>query len=50
MVVDYRKVNPKVVFDSYSMPTNEQAFEQFGDAVVFSVLDLNSAYYQIPVV
>jgi hypothetical protein len=30
MVVDYRKVNAKVVFDSYPMPTIEQAFEQFG--------------------
>jgi hypothetical protein len=48
MVVDYRKVNTKVVFDSYPMPTIEQALEQFGGAVVFSVLDLNSAYYQIP--
>ena len=47
MVVDYRKVNSKIVFDSYPMPTIEQAFEQFGGAVVFSVLDLNSAYYQI---
>jgi hypothetical protein len=27
MVVDYRKVNSKVVFDSYPMPTIEQAFE-----------------------
>jgi len=48
MVVDYRKVNAKVVFDSYPMPTIEQALDQFGRAVVFSVLDLNSAYYQIP--
>jgi hypothetical protein len=48
MVVDYRKVNSKVAFYSYPMPTIEQAFEQFGDAMVFSVLDLNSAYYQMP--
>jgi len=47
-VVDYRKVNTKIVFDSYPMPTIEQALDQFGGAVVFSVLDLNSAYYQIP--
>jgi hypothetical protein len=47
-VVDYRKVNAKVTFDSYPMPTTDQAFEQFGGAVRFSVLDLNSAYYQIP--
>jgi hypothetical protein len=30
------------------MPTIVQAFEQFGGAAVLSVLDLNSAYYQIP--
>jgi hypothetical protein len=48
MVVDYRKVNAKVVFDSYPMPTIDQAFDQLDGAVVFSVLDLNSAYYQIP--
>jgi len=48
MVVDYRKVNSKVVFDSYPIPTVDQAFEQFGGVVVFSVLDLNSTYYQIP--
>ena len=50
MVVDYREVNPIIVFDSYTMPTNDQAFEQLGGAVVlvFSLFDLNSAYYQIP--
>jgi len=47
-VVDYRKVNSKVVFDSYPMASMEQALDQFGEAVLFSVLDLNSAYYQIP--
>jgi hypothetical protein len=30
------------------MQTIDQAFDQFGGAVVFSVLDLNSAYFQIP--
>jgi len=48
MVVDYRKVNPKIIFDSYPMPNIDQAFEQLGGAVVLSVFDLNSAYYQIP--
>jgi hypothetical protein len=48
-VVAYRKVNLKVVFDSSSpVPTIQQAVEKFGAAVVFPVLDLNSAYYQIP--
>jgi hypothetical protein len=48
MVADYCKVNTKVVFDSYPIPTIEQALDQFSGAAVFSVLDLNSAYYQIP--
>jgi hypothetical protein len=48
LVVDYRKINSKIVFDSYPMPTIEQALDQFGGATIFSVLDLNSAYYQIP--
>ena len=48
LVVDYRKVNSRVVFDSYPMPNIEQAFEQFGGATVITVLDLKSAYYQIP--
>jgi hypothetical protein len=30
------------------MLTIELAFQQFGGAAVFSVLDLNSAYFQIP--
>jgi len=47
-VVDYMKVNTKVVFDSYPMPSVEQAFEHFAGAALFSVLELNSAYFQIP--
>ena len=48
LVVDYRKVNSKIVFDSYPLPTIDQAFDHFCGAVVFSVLNLNSAYFQIP--
>jgi hypothetical protein len=48
LVDDYRKVNAKVIFDSYPMPEIVQAFEQFGGATMFTVLDLNSSYYQIP--
>jgi hypothetical protein len=48
LVVDYRKVNSKIVFNSYPMPIIEQAFGQFAGARIFSVLDLNSAYFHIP--
>jgi hypothetical protein len=47
MVVDYRLLNTKVVFDAFPMPTMEHAFANFTNAKIFSVLDLNSAY-QIP--
>jgi hypothetical protein len=48
MVVDYRLLHKKVVFDAFPMQTVEHAFAEFHNAKVFSVLDLNSAYYQIP--
>jgi hypothetical protein len=48
MVVDYRLLNKKVVFDAFPMPSLEHAFANFHGAKVFSVLDLNSAYYQLP--
>jgi hypothetical protein len=48
MVVDYRLLNKKVVFDAFPMPNIQCAFANFSKAKIFSVLDLNSAYYQIP--
>jgi hypothetical protein len=48
MVVDYRLLNKKVVLDVFPMPTVEHAFANFTNAKIFYVLDLNSAYYQIP--
>jgi hypothetical protein len=41
-------VNSKIVFHLYPMPMTQQALRKFLSAVVFSVLDLISAYYQIP--
>jgi hypothetical protein len=48
MVVDYRKVNKKIGFDSYPLSSLDQVFQCFSGATIFSVLDLNSAYFQIP--
>jgi hypothetical protein len=48
LVTDYRLVNKKVVFDSFPMPSIEHSFSFFKGAQYFSVMDLNSAYYQIP--
>ena len=41
MVVDYHKEKSKIVFDSYPMPTIEEALDQIANAAIFSVLDLN---------
>jgi hypothetical protein len=48
MLVDYRLLNKKIVFDALPMPNVECAFANFAKAKIFSVLDLNLAYYQIP--
>ena len=46
--VDNRKVIAKVVFYSYPIPNVNQAIEKFRGAVMFSLLVLKTAYYQIP--
>lgn len=48
LVVDYRKVNAKVVFDTFPLPTIESALMNFGGAQFFTILDLNAAYHQVP--
>jgi hypothetical protein len=45
--VDYRLPN-KVVFNAFPMDSLEHALANIQGAKVFSILDLNSAYYQIP--
>jgi hypothetical protein len=47
MVVDYRLLNKKIVFDAFPMPNVECVFANLYKGKIFSVLDLNSAYYQI---
>ena len=48
MVVEYRNVNAKIRFDSYHMPSIDQAFDQFSRAMIFSVFDINTSYFQVP--
>jgi Reverse transcriptase (RNA-dependent DNA polymerase) len=46
--IDYRKLNAITVRDTYPLPRMNECIESLGDAVVFSTLDCNSAYWQIP--
>lgn len=48
LVVDYRKLNQKVQFESIPVPDLKTAFSFFGKARYFVVIDLNQAYHQIP--
>lgn len=48
LVVDYRRLNSKIIFDAFPLPTIENAFWHFRSARYFTILDLNSAYHQIP--
>ena len=47
--VYYRKLNALTVKDSYPLPRIDEYLETLGDAAIFSTLDCNSGYWQIPV-
>lgn len=47
--VDYRQLNAVTVRDSYPLPRMDDCIDFLGDATVFSTLDCNSGYWQIPV-
>ena len=48
MVVDYRKLNANIEVDSVTLPDLHSAFDWFSKARYFTIIDLNSAYHQIP--
>jgi len=47
--VDYRQLNEVTVRDVYRLPRLHDCIAFLGDAKVFSTLDCNSGYWQIPV-
>ena len=48
MYINYRQLNAKIIPKSYPIPRHEDLFNGFSDAEVFTVLDLSSAYWHIP--
>jgi len=47
--VDYRKLNELTVTDAYPLPRMDDCMDSLGDAAVFTTLDCNFGYWQIPV-
>jgi len=47
--IDYRRLNLMTVKDAYPIPRMEECLDSPGDAGVFSTLDCNAGYWQIPV-
>ena len=47
--VDYRRFNANTAADSYPLPRMDDGIDSLGDAAVFTTLDCNSGYWQIPV-
>lgn len=48
LVVDYRRVNQRVRYDAFPVPRPDSMFQCLKGATIFTKLDLNMAYHQLP--
>ena len=48
LVVDYRQLNKNIEFESIPLPDIHSAFHYFTKAKIFTIMDLNQAFHQIP--
>ena len=47
--VDYRRLNAVTIRGSYPIPRMDECIDSLGEANVFTTLDCNSGYWQIPI-
>ena len=48
LCIDYRKVNKRIIADSYAIPKIEDLFLTLSGSKYFTSMDLSKAYYQVP--
>ncbi len=46
--IDFRRVNDVTTKDTHPLPNIQEVFDMLGWSVVFSAVDLRSAYHQVP--
>ena len=46
--VDYRRLNALTIRDSYPLPRMDECIDSLGEATVFTTLDANAGYWQMP--
>lgn len=49
LCVDYRELNKKTAKDAYPLPRPDEVQDRLAGSTIFSTLDLNSGYWQVPV-
>ena len=49
MCIDYRELNKKTTKDAYPLPLPDEAQDRLAGSTIFSTLDLQSGYWQLPV-
>jgi len=49
IAVDYRELMKRTVKDSYPLPLPDEIQDRLHGSCMFSTLDLNSGYWQVPV-
>ena len=48
MCVDYRQLNSQTLMDTYPLPRIQDILDQLSGSIIYSLIDLQSAYHQIP--